>query len=303
LEIPHFDDKTKMMSLIVSECMKNDINIPEHDWFNPEDFKIYSNEKLIEMHKLAISQEGVLLSTVYVNSQTPLKWRCKEGHEWKATPNSVKRGAWCKRCGNKRVADSSRGNIEEMRQLAILRGGDCLSSVYVNANSKLSWRCKKYHQWYATPGNVKSGHWCSRCNRGRNKDPNNWTTVKCLSCGSMFEEKIARRKEGRGKFCSKQCFDVYRKGKPNTALRKGITRKCEICGKSFETLHSRIKNLRGKFCSKECYYKSKKGKPSGRWSRVEIICKTCGKKFLVNKARKGSAKYCSKVCAGSAKMK
>jgi len=57
---------------------------------------------LPEMQAIAASRGGRCLSDEYVNSKTHLLWRCKEGHEWKASPDNIKRGKWCPICGYRR---------------------------------------------------------------------------------------------------------------------------------------------------------------------------------------------------------
>jgi hypothetical protein len=70
---------------------------------------------LKDMQRAARSRGGRCLSSVYVNSYTPLQWQCARGHRWRnsqtkvgwecgsghrwfAIPNSVKRGSWCPEC-------------------------------------------------------------------------------------------------------------------------------------------------------------------------------------------------------------
>ena len=53
--------------------------------------------------------------------------------------------------------------IEKMNQIAKDRGGICLSTDYVNRNTKLKWQCGKGHKWTATPLRVKYGTWCPKC--------------------------------------------------------------------------------------------------------------------------------------------
>jgi len=88
-------------------------------------------------------------------------WRCKEGHEWKASPSSIKKH-WCPYCNGGRF----KLTIEEMRKLASERGGKCLSSVYVNAATNFLWECSEGHHWEARPNSVKRGTWCPECNIG-----------------------------------------------------------------------------------------------------------------------------------------
>ena len=51
-----------------------------------------------EMHRVAKNKGGKCLSDKYINSATKLKWQCREGHVWEATPNNVKRKSWCPAC-------------------------------------------------------------------------------------------------------------------------------------------------------------------------------------------------------------
>lgn len=131
--------------------------------------------ELKELRKIARRRGGRLLSTHYVDARTPLRWRCAEGHVWKACAGSVKgaryrRGSWCPKCAPKdRVRNrlTNRLTIEDMQRIARSRGGECLSERYVNGRFKLKWRCVKRHEWMARPSNVKSGSWCPVCCRSQ----------------------------------------------------------------------------------------------------------------------------------------
>jgi hypothetical protein len=54
-------------------------------------------------------------------------------------------------------------DLDELRKLAVERGGMLLSEHYVNNNTKLRWRCNVGHEWDAVPGSIKSGTWCALC--------------------------------------------------------------------------------------------------------------------------------------------
>lgn len=51
-----------------------------------------------DIQRNAEDRGGKCLSTVYINSQTKLKFQCKEGHIWEAIPNSIRLGRWCRQC-------------------------------------------------------------------------------------------------------------------------------------------------------------------------------------------------------------
>lgn len=111
-----------------------------------------------EMKELAKDHGGRCLSKEYINNSTGISWRCKEGHQWKAIPASIKRGSWCPTC-----AGIQKGTIEEMQDIARQRGGECVSKQYADRYSKLMWRCKDGHQWEATAEAIKRGQWCPAC--------------------------------------------------------------------------------------------------------------------------------------------
>ena len=53
--------------------------------------------------------------------------------------------------------------IEDMQIIAAGRGGTCLSTRYIDTHTKLTWQCKRGHQWEAIPHSVKRGGWCPAC--------------------------------------------------------------------------------------------------------------------------------------------
>ena len=115
-----------------------------------------------QMQVIAKKHGGQCLSTHYVNNRTKLLWKCAEGHKWEATPSSVNNADhWCPTCnGNPTIT------IEDMQAVAKERGGQCLSTHYVNNHAKLRWRCAKGHEWEAVSTKVKNGgRWCPRCGR------------------------------------------------------------------------------------------------------------------------------------------
>jgi hypothetical protein len=126
--------------------------------------------ELKAMQRLARKRGGKCLSTRYINNRDPLLWQCKRGHSWKASAANVKggkrkRGTWCLECYNLRRRYRPRSTIERMRNLALSRGGLCLSEEYINSKSKLLWQCDKGHCWRAVPVAIRGGSWCPVCAR------------------------------------------------------------------------------------------------------------------------------------------
>ncbi len=111
-----------------------------------------------EMRHLAEQRRGQCLSGKYHNSRQKLLWRCANGHRWSALPGNVLKGSWCPYCA-RRV----RGSIQEMKEIAAVRGGECLSDIYVNRRGLLQWRCAEGHVWSAPASALVAGKWCIRC--------------------------------------------------------------------------------------------------------------------------------------------
>jgi len=99
------------------------------------------------MRKIASSRGGECLSRSYKNNLTRLRWRCERGHEWNAVPGSVvgsgkRRGSWCPICAGKLPKDEA---LENLKHLALNRGGALLSTRYRDARTALRWKCGKGH--------------------------------------------------------------------------------------------------------------------------------------------------------------
>jgi hypothetical protein len=108
---------------------------------------------------MAEERGGLCLSNAYTGVSTYYRFRCADGHEWEATAKKVKEGRWCPEC----AILKSRLGIELAQQTAKERGGECLSTEYVNSAKKLTWMCHRGHVWPATYGHIRKGCWCPVC--------------------------------------------------------------------------------------------------------------------------------------------
>lgn len=116
---------------------------------------------LARLRRSARSQGGVCLAFDYEGSKAYYRFRCHEGHEWETEGAKIFRGSWCPQCGH----EAKRFGIGFMRELAAAHGGRCLSETYRNTATRLEWACQKGHRWWAFPGAIVRGHWCSVCSR------------------------------------------------------------------------------------------------------------------------------------------
>jgi len=118
-----------------------------------------------EMQQIASQRGGKCLSATYTDNDTRLRWQCKEGHSWWATPANVKLGGWCRKC----VVNSRKLNISDLQQLAINKGGLLITKQYINAMTKMLWKCENGHKWWASTNDIKHDHWCARCYHERRR--------------------------------------------------------------------------------------------------------------------------------------
>jgi len=112
-----------------------------------------------ECISFALEKDGKCLSPEYVNNHTDMLWECGKGHTWTARFGSIKNSnSWCPKCSKFRLT------LEECQQIAISRGGECLSKEYVNNITKMLWRCQESHEWETTFDLIKRrGSWCPTC--------------------------------------------------------------------------------------------------------------------------------------------
>lgn len=113
---------------------------------------------LADLQALAAARGGLCLAKHYTTMNDKVMWQCAKGHRWQRAASFIQLGRWCPYCARKTYT------IEDMQQLAIARGGQCLSTTYTNLETKLSWLCHLGHTWQARPSHVKAGTWCPSCN-------------------------------------------------------------------------------------------------------------------------------------------
>ena len=125
-------------------------------------YKIYKKKMFTieNLQKYASNYNGECLSTEYKRSDTNYEWICENKHTFTKNWSNIRRGkrkVFCLQC--------TLPSIQNLQQLAITKGGKCLSSEYINSNTKYDWECEQGHQWKAAWINVgyKNATWCPDC--------------------------------------------------------------------------------------------------------------------------------------------
>lgn len=100
-------------------------------------------------------------------------WLCEDGHEWEATVSNRSNGKGCPCCSGHKVIKGETDLATRFPVIALdwhpeKNNGLLPSDISPFTNIKYWWRCKKGHDWEATPSSRCNGSGCPKC-KGRKK--------------------------------------------------------------------------------------------------------------------------------------
>ncbi len=110
---------------------------------------------------------GRMLSAAFIDSRTPLRLQCQDGHEWTAVPKDTLRGSWCRVCALERK--SPRGVARQAKELRQVRSfirrqrGTILIPGLVAMAHPVRVRCQHGHEWLSLPQHLLVEVWCQQC--------------------------------------------------------------------------------------------------------------------------------------------
>lgn len=115
--------------------------------------------------KLAHDKNGKCLSTIYLGQKSKLLWKCAniEHKPWEALFGNIQLGKWCPECYG---LLSPEKYLEKAYKKASDNGGKCLSTEYINNQTKMKWKCNinNHKIWEASYANiVNHNKWCPEC--------------------------------------------------------------------------------------------------------------------------------------------
>jgi hypothetical protein len=104
---------------------------------------------------------GKCLESVYINKRELMEWECEKGHRFKLRLGAVRNNErWCKKCSD----DRKRHPIFIAQELAKQKGGELLSTEYINLDTPMKWKCEKGHVWEVAMRSMKQRNtWCPNC--------------------------------------------------------------------------------------------------------------------------------------------
>ena len=108
-----------------------------------------------------------------IHSNKRVWWKCKEGHEWKASVNSRSNGTNCPYCSNQKVLMGYNDLGSKYPYLVSewnydKNGGITPYDIVYGSNKKVWWKCKKGHEWQAIVNHrSKRGVECPYCTNNK----------------------------------------------------------------------------------------------------------------------------------------
>ena len=114
-------------------------------------------KKYYDKIRAIVEAKGGEVLSDYIGANEYIKIKCKKGHIWDTTPNSIKKH-WCGKChGN--TPEQGEANF---RARVVAQGGTVLGQ-YVNSKTKVKVMCEFGDIWDPIPNNITSGKWCDVC--------------------------------------------------------------------------------------------------------------------------------------------
>jgi hypothetical protein len=117
------------------------------------------------MRQYAKDNNGELLDDTYIETGTSYSFKCSEGHTFLKTYKAITVHTWfCSIC-NKNNTPKEPDILQRMKNLAMSRKGECLSTAYINIKTYYDWRCEFGHEWSARWCDINSCRrsWCPHC--------------------------------------------------------------------------------------------------------------------------------------------
>lgn len=118
---------------------------------------------LQEINEVVNEKGGEIKERFGYEPTSVISLRCGQGHEWRSTvSNLVKRKKWCPSCA--KYSTGEKLGLEKIKEIALSRGGRCLSESMISRTSSMTFVCKVGHKWDTSAFSLcYSKSWCPSC--------------------------------------------------------------------------------------------------------------------------------------------
>ena len=167
LDTEYINNSTKMK--YICKCKNEAYIVFGHFKQGKRCMKCSGKEKLtLEYVKTFFKQQDCeLLEKVYTNSNTKVKYLCKCGNDSSISFDNFRSGYRCMKCsGNERLTYENVKNYFEEQNCELLE------TEYINAKTKMKYRCKCNNIDYVNYDNFVNGCRCNICRWDRCKKTN-----------------------------------------------------------------------------------------------------------------------------------
>lgn len=115
---------------------------------------------IIDLHDFAKKKGGKCLSSNYINSHTKYLWEDHLGNQWSAKWYSILNGRWSPfLVKEKQIESNIKYSINDLKDYAVKKGGECLSNRYVNTKTYYEWLDSKGRHFSMTWDSILAGQW------------------------------------------------------------------------------------------------------------------------------------------------
>lgn len=116
-----------------------------------------------EVEKIFKDNGCELLETEYINSKTPIEYRCNCGRISKIQLTHFLNGHRCKECGYKKIAKNQTHTFEYAKQFFDEQGCELLEKEYIGCFVKMRYICNCGDENKINFNHFQQGHRCEKC--------------------------------------------------------------------------------------------------------------------------------------------
>lgn len=162
-------------------------------------FKKHKNLKreslrLQKLTECAKRQGGEVLTKSLPRNKNKVVMRCKIGHEWSVSAQSILQGSWCPRCSS-----NFPRTLNELDEIVRSRSGRLISSEYRGVDATYELQCSLGHLFRNSFKKIESGQWCPTCSKGRISEEIARTTFEQVFGIPFLKERPSWLRNSRGR--------------------------------------------------------------------------------------------------------
>jgi len=144
-------------------------------------------QRIAALHDISRAAGATCLDEAWLGAVHRYRFRCPSGHEWVRRGCNQMTNPRCPVCVHaaSKLARRKTDNLQKMHEIALARGGVCLSNTYIGVIDRFAFRCSAGHQWETQAYTVLNGSWCKKCRhesyRHANRLPNGLERLQQLA--------------------------------------------------------------------------------------------------------------------------